>query len=321
MEMRSLGHSDLAVSLTGMGVSNFGMRDDIDPMRLVGVALDAGVNFFDTADVYADGRSEELLGRALAHRRDEAVIATKWGGLIKGQPVPRGGGSKAFIVAACEASLRRLGTAYIDLYQFHHPDPETPIAETLQTCAELVAAGKIRHVGVSNMPAHKIIEAQRIARELELPKFISCQEQYSLLVRDGFEGDKAAAAECGGLGLLPFFPLASGLLTGKYQQGKAYPEDSRFAKIPNKYESFRSERNWRVAAELGWFAREHGHSLLELAFSWLKSNPLVSSIIAGASRPQQIVDNVAATNWALGPEQLAEIDRITLSCDGPAGEG
>jgi aryl-alcohol dehydrogenase-like predicted oxidoreductase len=319
MQMRNLGKSELSVSLTGMGVSNFGMRDDIDPDRLTGAALDAGINFFDTADVYSQGRSEMLLGAALKHRRTEAIIATKWGGHIKGDAVTGSGGTRSFIVRACEASLRRLGTSYIDLYQFHQPDPATPIEETIEACDALIRAGKVRYIGLSNMPAWQVVEAQLIARQLGKSGFISCQDEYSLLARKQVEGEKAAAMTRYGLSLLPFFPLASGMLTGKYRAGEPYPEDSRFAKIANKYERFRSEQNWRIASKLQDFATVRGHSLLELAFSWLAANPLVGSIIAGATRPEQVVQNIAATGWALSEQDLGEIDEISTRIEGDAG--
>ncbi|MEI9850269.1 MAG: aldo/keto reductase [Sphingomonas sp.] len=308
MELRNLGVSGPRVSAIGLGTNNFGMRDDVDAPAVVGAALDLGINFFDSAEAYGKGKSEEVLGRALGARRHEAIIATKWGGTIN---VPPGTGARDYVLNACETSLRRLGTDYIDLYQFHAPDPSIPIEETLLACGDLVRQGKVRHLGLSNFPAWRIAQAQETARRLGLAPLVSTQEHYSLLRRDIVEGERLDAIREYELGLLPFFPLASGLLSGKYRRGEDFPEGSRFAVLRQLGTSFTTDRNWRLAERLTEFAEARGHAILELAFAWLLARPAVASVIAGATRVEQVRANAAAAGWALSAEDLAGIDAIT----------
>ena len=312
MQKRKLGHSGPEVSLVGLGANNFGGRIDLAESRLVvSKALDLGVTLIDTADVYGNrGGSEEILGKILGPRRKDIVLATKFGfpmdeaGKLKGA-------SRRYIMQAVEASLRRLRTDWIDLYQVHCPDPETPIEETLRALDDLVKAGKVRHVGCSNFSADQVEEAEAVAGQHGLTAFICCQDEYSLLVRD-LEKERIAVMRKRGLGLLPFFPLASGMLTGKYRSDAPLPADSRLANNARLAEGVINPRNWGMVDALGKFAVQRGHTLLELAMSWLASRSPVSSIIAGATRAEQVERNVAAVGWALSAEDLAEIDRLTL---------
>jgi aryl-alcohol dehydrogenase-like predicted oxidoreductase len=301
LERRKIGA--LEVSLTGLGCNNFGWR--IDPAasaRVVAAALDTGINFFDTADIYDRGHSEEFLGRALAGRRREAVIATKFG-----MKFDEGcqGASPEYVKQACEDSLRRLGTDYIDLYQLHQPDPKTPIADTLGALDDLVRAGKVREIGCSNFSAVQIREAHRTASSRA--HFVSVQNQYNLFDRSP---ETDVVPECQGLGLafLPYFPLANGLLTGKYRRGQAPPKGSRgdagFG--PKVF----TDQNLSKVERLIAFAGSHGHTLLELAFSWLAAQPAVASVIAGAVSPEQVRANASAPNWHLSQDVLQQIDTL-----------
>lgn len=314
MQQRCLGKSGLLVSVVGLGTNNFGMRPDVDAKSVVHRALDLGITLFDTAASYGSGRSEQALGAALGERRKDVIVATKWGGLAV-PPVPGAkefrGGSRDYIMKAVEKSLKDLNTDYIDLYQFHRPDPKTPIEETLRALDDLVRQGKVRYLGVSNMPAWQVVEAQWTARHLGLNAFVSCQDHYSLLNRAVVESDLLQMMQSYGMGLLPFFPLASGLLTGKYRRGQPFPEGSRFAVIGRLSSMFATDKNWEMVEQLTEFAKTRGHTLIELAFSWLAAQPLVASIIAGATQPEQVEQNVASVGWALRSEELAEVDRIT----------
>ncbi|MFC4455832.1 aldo/keto reductase [Deinococcus sonorensis] len=309
METRRLGHSGLQVSVVGLGCNNFGGRLDQEATtRVVRAALDQGVTLFDTADVYGgQGRSEELLGRALGAERTQVVLATKFG---HDMGEDGKGASRAYIQKAVHASLRRLGTDYIDLYQLHTPDPHTPIEETLEALNELVQQGLVRAVGCSNLKAEAVQEADRLAVAQQLTRFTSCQDEYSLLVRD-VEAELVPTMQTLDLGLLPYFPLASGLLTGKYRPDQPLPEGTRFAGSKGAQDRYMNERNWAVVEQLRQFAEGRGHTLLELAFSWLAAQPTVSSVIAGATRPEQVQQNVQAVAWTLSPEELAEVDRLT----------
>ncbi len=316
METRNLGRSGLRVSAIGLGCNNFGGRIDLDASRrVVHAALDAGITLFDTADVYGDrGGSETVLGELLGARRKDIVLASKFG-MPMDEPGNEGaetlkGASRRYIVAAVEASLKRLRTDWIDLYQQHRPDPLTPIEETLRALEDLTRAGKIRYYGCSNLPAWQVVEAAWTARTHNLSGFISCQDEVSLLVRD-HESDLMPAMREYGLGLLPYFPLASGLLTGKYKRNTPMPADARLTKTARLADRYLTDRNWAVAEKLEDFATAHGHTILELAFSWLLARPPVASVIAGATRPEQIVANVAAGSWRLTPDELAAIDAIT----------
>jgi aryl-alcohol dehydrogenase-like predicted oxidoreductase len=305
LERRRIG--TLEVSLTGLGCNNFGWRiDSAESGRVVGTALDSGINFFDTADIYDKGHSEEYLGRALAGRRREAIIATKFG--MKFDEA-RQGARPEYVRQAAEDSLRRLGTDTIDLYQLHQPDPNTPIAETLGALNELVREGKVREIGCSNFSAEQIREAERWAGEAagSCARFAGVQNQYSLFHR---EPEAEVLPECRRLGLafLPYFPLANGLLTGKYRRGQPLPKGSRgeagFG--PKVF----TEENVDKVERLIEFAAARGHSLLELAFSWLAAQPAVASVIAGAVSPEQVRANATAALWKLTAEDLREIDGL-----------
>jgi aryl-alcohol dehydrogenase-like predicted oxidoreductase len=299
----------LEVSVVGLGCNNFGRRIDAAATeRVVDAALDEGVTLFDTADVYGDGSSEEYLGAALAGRRDEAVIATKFGmELGDGQQ----GAHPAYVRSACEASLRRLGTDHIDLYQLHRPDPDVPIAETLGALGELVEAGEVRVIGHSNLSAEQMDEAEAEAAAGAVPRFESAQDRWSLLER-GFEDDKRPAIERNGLAVLPYFPLASGLLTGKYREGETPDPGWRIAALPDDRRSAQLSADRLATVErLRGFAASHERTLLELAMSWLATQPPVASVIAGATRPEQVAANVAAADWKLTDDELAEVDRLT----------
>jgi aryl-alcohol dehydrogenase-like predicted oxidoreductase len=311
MQVRNLGRSGLRVSVVGIGCNNFGGRIDLEASRkVVHRALDLGITLFDTADTYGErGGSEEALGAILGDRRKDIVLASKFGSPMDDAGVLKGG-SRRYIVRAVEASLTRLRTDWIDLYQIHRPDPLTPIEETLRALDDLVAQGKVRYVGSSNFAGWQIVEAEWTARHLGLERFVSAQDEYSLLVRD-VEEEIVPAIKAYGIGFLPYFPLASGLLTGKYKRGEPLPEGSRFAGGPNFVKRWMTEENLTRVGELGAFAEARGHTMLELAFSWLASRPFVSSVIAGATKPEQVEKNVAAAGWALSPEEMAEIDRIS----------
>ncbi len=301
MEKRRIG--SLEVSVVGLGCNNFGGRlDAAATERVVLGALDAGINFMDTADIYGGTRSEEYMGLALAARRDEVVLATKFGGRIDDE---RRGARGEYVRRALEDSLRRLKTDRIDLYQLHMPDPETPIAETLGVLDELVQAGKVREIGCSNFSVDQLREADSAAVGA---KFVSVQNDYSVLKRDPEAGVLDECARLG-QGFLPYFPLASGLLTGKYRKGTPLPEGTRLAGAQNP-ERFLNERNVEITETLITFAESRGRTILELAFSWLLSRPVVSSVIAGATRVDQIAANVGAAGWKLTPEELAVIDRL-----------
>ena len=313
MNRRSLGSSGLQVSTVGLGCNNFGGRIGLDATRkVVHKALDLGITLFDTADIYGEnGASEDFLGQILGDRRKDIVLATKFGMEFGATGVMQGA-SRRYIMSAVEDSLRRLKTDWIDLYQLHTPDPLTPIAETLSSLDNLVRQGKVRYIGCSNLPAWQVVEAQWIARQQGLEGFISCQDEYSLLQR-GLERELQPAMQSYGLGLLPFFPLASGLLTGKYKRGVTPPEGTRFATTQRLADRYGTDVNWTIVENLADFCAKRGHGLLELAFSWLLARPQVASVIAGATRPEQLEQNVKAADWALAPDDLAEVDRLTLA--------
>jgi aryl-alcohol dehydrogenase-like predicted oxidoreductase len=312
MQKRRLGGAGPAVSLVGLGTNNFGGRIDLAASRLVvDKALDLGVTLIDTADIYGNkGGSEECLGQILGPRRNNVVLATKFG-LPMDNAGKLHGASRRYIMQAAEASLRRLKTDWIDLYQLHRPDPRTPIEETLRALDDLKQAGKIRFIGCSNLSAAQLEQAQAISEREHLISFICCQDEYNLLERD-LEKDVLGAMRKHGLNLLPYFPLASGLLTGKYKHGAPLPAGSRLANSPPRGGSVLNDRNWRIVERLSAFAAARGHTLLELAMSWLANQPFIPGIIAGATKPEQVEQNVAAINWTLSAEELAEIDRITL---------
>ena len=308
METRSIG--TLQVSLVGLGCNNFGSRcDEARTAEVVGAALDAGITLFDTADIYGGGRSEAYLGRALGARRDDVVIASKFGMQLGDDPSNKGGSAR-WIAEAVEGSLRRLGTDRIDLYQFHAPDPDTPIEETLEALDRLVRDGKVREIGSSNFSGAQIEEAERASLERGWARFSCAQNHYNLLRRE-VEDDVLPACERLGIAMLPYFPLASGVLTGKYRRGQEPPEGTRLANVP-------AERRTRalgdpvfdVVDRLERYGSERGMSLLQIAFGWLTAQPSVASVIAGATRPEQVHANVAAGSTQLSPDDVTEIARL-----------
>jgi aryl-alcohol dehydrogenase-like predicted oxidoreductase/cyclophilin family peptidyl-prolyl cis-trans isomerase len=310
MQMRGIG--SLRVSLVGLGCNNVARRLDYErTVAVVDAALDAGFNFFDTADIYGGTKSEEFLGRALAGRRHRVVLATKFGMVVDDH---RSGASPGYIRQACEESLRRLRTDFIDLYQLHIPDGKTPIGRTLDALNDLVLEGKVREIGCSNFSTRQLREARAAAGSGA--GFVSVQNEYSLLHR---EPERDVLPECtrGGLAFVPFFPLASGLLTGKYRRGRPMPSGTRLAgRSPGL--SLLSDRNLATAEALTEFAIARGHTLLELAFSWLAGQAAVASVIAGASSPEQIQANAAAVGWRLSPEDFAEVNKMAPPPRSPA---
>ncbi len=311
MEIRNLGNSGLRVSAIGLGCNNFGGRIDLAATRaVIHKAFDCGITLFDTADVYGErGGSETCMGQVLGEMRNEIVLATKFG-MPMDPPGEKQGGSRAWIMRAVEDSLRRLRTDWIDLYQFHQPDPRTPIEETLRALDDLVRQGKVRYIGCSNFAGWQVADARWTAHAAQLAPFVSCQDEYSLLVR-GIERELIPAARHFGMGLLPYFPLASGLLTGKYRRHAPLPEGARLTKTQRLAERYLTDTNWPIVEKLHAFCAARGHSLLELAFSWLLAQAPVASVIAGATQPAQIEQNVRAGGWTLSAEELTEIDRIT----------
>jgi aryl-alcohol dehydrogenase-like predicted oxidoreductase len=308
MKRRNLGKSGLQVSLVGLGCNNFGGRIDLETSRkVVHKALDLGITLLDTADYYGNlGGSETILGQVLGERRKDIVLATKFGFSMDAAGTLKGA-SRRYIFSAVEASLRRLQTDWIDLYQLHVPDPLTPLEETLRALDDLTRQGKVLYIGCSNLPSWQVVESQWTSRELGIHAFASCQDEYSLLVR-GIEKELLPAMQAHGLGLLPYFPLASGMLTGKYKRNTPLPEGSRFAAWKALGDRYANEANFDTVERLEKFAHQRGHSLLELAFSWLAANPSVSSVIAGATRPEQVEQNAKAVDWVLTPEDLTEVD-------------
>lgn len=309
MQTRSIG--SLEVSVVGLGCNNFGGRIDAEATdRVVRAALDAGITLFDTAEVYGGGgTSEELLGRALGDRRDEVAIATKFGMEIPDR-VP-GGASPARVREAVEGSLRRLGTDRIDLYQLHRPDPDVPIAETLGALDELVTAGKVVEIGHSNLDGAQIDEAEQTAADLGSARFVCAQNRWSVLDRE-VEDDVIPAVRRHDLAFLPYFPLSSGVLTGKYRPDREPDPQWRLASIPeDRRRRFLDDDRLAVVADLTDFAEARGHTILELAFSWLLAHDVVASVIAGATKPEQVTANAAAAGWDLADDDLAEVDRIT----------
>ena len=304
MEKRKIGSLD--VPIVGVGCNNFGGRsDEAHTEGVVDAALEEGVNFFDTADTYADGRSEELIGRFVGPRRSQVIIATKFGLEMPGQ----GSGARPeYVRRAFEASLKRLRTDYIDLYQQHRPDPAVPIAETLGALDELVKAGKVREIGCSNFSAPQLREAESEATRLGTARFVSVQNEYSLLHREP-EAEVLGECEREGIAFLPFFPLKSGLLTGKYRKGQPIPEGTRVAKY-DRYRALLTDENLDKVERLIDYAESHGHTILELAISWLLAHGPVASVIAGASSAQQLHANINAANWRLGAAEIEEIDTL-----------
>lgn len=311
MEIRNLGTSGLRVSVVGLGCNNFGGRLDVAASRtVVHKAIDCGITLFDTADMYGGrGGSETCLGEILGNQRKDIVLASKFGMAMDDDGV-KIGAARRYIISAVEDSLKRLKTDWIDLYQLHQPDPLTPIEETLRALDDLITQGKVRYIGCSNLKAWQVVEAQWTARQLGSNAFVSCQDELSLIVRDA-EAELIPAAKEYGMGLLPFFPLACGLLTGKYRHGEAPPADARLTQTPRYADRYLTDENWRITEGLRTFAEERDHTLLELAFSWLAAKKPVTSVIAGATKPEQIALNATAVNWQMSDADQSQIDRIT----------
>lgn len=314
--VRRLGRNGPVVSPVGLGCNNFGGRlDATETARVVHAAVDLGITLFDTADVYSRGLSEDYLGQALGPRRDKVLIATKFGGPMGSGPSPDGGGSRAAIMYAAEESLRRLKTDVIDLYQYHRPDGVTPAEETLRALDDLVQQGKVRYIGNSNFSAAQAYESAKVADDTGLTNYVTAQNHYSLLTR-GIEDELVPACIQLGLTVLPYFPLESGTLTGKYRRDEALPEGTRMAafaaRSPELAERFLNDDSFTKIEQLTELADSQGVSLLNFAFGWLLSKPYVASVIAGASRPSQLEANVKAAEWRPTPDVDREIDRITL---------
>lgn len=308
MDLRRIGCSGLRVSVLGLGCNNFGARiDDRASAEVVHAALDAGVTFFDTADSYGAGQSEELLGKALQGTRDDVVVATKFGSRTGDGPY-RVGASRKHLLAACERSLRRLGTDYIDLYYQHRPDPSTPIEETLDALDDLVRSGKVRYVASSNFAGWQIAHAEHLARASGRTRFIASQSEWSLVHRE-IEAEVVPACEAFGIGVVPFFPLASGLLSGKYVRGEPAPAGTRLAS--DRFADVATDEAFDVVERLREVGRKSGRSLLELAIGWLVAQPAVSSVLVGATKPEQVRANAAAAGVQLSPDDVVAISQAT----------
>ena len=309
MKYRRLGASGLEVSEVGIGTNNFGGRlDAAQSAAVVHSALDQEINLFDTANIYSHGVSEEFLGKALKGRRDEAVIATKFGMAWADGPHGKGG-SRKHIMDQLEGSLKRLGTDYIDLYQIHRQDPDTPIDETLGALTDAIRDGKVRYIGCSNYDAWRIADAMWTSERYGLARFVSAQPEYSMLVRK-IEPELLPACENYGLGILPYFPLAHGFLTGKYRRGQPVPEGTRLALTPNAQGQRLTDNNFDALDKLEAFVKARGKQLVDLAFAWLLAHGAVSSVIAGASNPTQVEQNAATSGWELSADEMAELDGI-----------
>ena len=311
MDYRRLGHSGLWVSAVGIGCNNFGAKcDEAATRAVVHACLDAGITLFDTADMYGNrGGSETLLGRILGHHCKDIVLASKFG-LPMGEGPYLNGAGRHYIMRAVEDSLRRLRTDHLDLYQVHRPDPATPIEETLRALDDLVRDGKVRYVGCSNFAGWQLAEAEWAARAGGTVRFISAQNEYSLVDRR-IEGELVPAANAYGVGILPYFPLANGLLTGKYQRNHAMPDGARMTERPTRAEEVLTDRNWTIAEKVADYAAARGHSLLEAAIGWLASQDHVPSVIAGATTAEQVAQNAAAADWRMTAEEIADINALS----------
>lgn len=308
MEYRQLGKSGLRVSVIGLGGNTFGRyADQQQTTAIVRQALESGVNMIDTADVYGNGVSERLLGKAIQGHRDELVIATKVG-MRMGDGPNEHGSSRRRIIAGCEASLRRLQIDAIDLYQIHTFDPLTPLEETLDALDDLMRAGKVRYIGCSNYDAWRIVQALWISDRAHLARFVSVQPEYNLLKRD-VERDITPVCEEFGLGIIPFFPLDAGVLTGKYKPDEQPPEGTRGYDNP-RFASRLARPTLEAVQRLDAWAHDAGHTVAELALAWLASRPAVSTIIAGTRRPEQVAANARAADWKLSPDDLAQVERL-----------
>jgi aryl-alcohol dehydrogenase-like predicted oxidoreductase len=312
MEMRSIG--SIPVPLAGVGCNNFGRRIDEDrAYKVVDAAFEVGATLFDTADLYGSGRSEEFLGRALKSRRDEAVIVSKFG--MRTPPDGLDGGDPVWVVRACEDSLTRLATDRIDVYLLHTPDDTTPIADTLAAMSRLVDEGKVREIGCSNFSEKQLDEAEEAAKEKAVSRFVTVQNEYSLLEREAREEVLPACRRLG-ISFVPYFPLASGLLTAKYRKGRPAPPGTRLAG-PGGWDEFMTDERLELVERLMTFAEQHGHTILELAMSWLATQPEIATVIAGATGPEQVRENAEAVEaWRLSDDEFAELDEL-LGDEGP----
>ncbi|HEX9038128.1 MAG TPA: aldo/keto reductase [Ktedonobacterales bacterium] len=308
MEYRRMGDTGLQVSVIGLGGNTFGRYTDVEgTTRIISVALDAGINFFDTADIYGKGTSEEHLGQALSCRRDQAIIATKAG--MRMSDGPNGdGSSRAHIIASVHASLRRLRTDYIDLFQIHRFDPETPLEETLRALDDLVRSGAVRYIGCSNFDAWRMTQALWMSDRHHWSPFISNQVEYNLLARD-VERELLPACQELGVGLIPYFPLAAGVLTGKYVAGQPAPAGTRGHNNPG-FAGRLQPAALATVARLDAWARGRGHSVAELALAWLAARPAVATVIAGVTKPEQVTANIAAADWHMSAAEMDEVERL-----------
>lgn len=310
MEYRKLGNSGLKVSEIGLGGDTFGRwADEQTSIAIINHALDLGINFIDTADVYGGrGQSEEFIGKVVKDKRSQVFIATKFRTAM-GEGPNEGGGSRHHIMSAVDASLRRLNTDHIDLYQIHSPDSTTPIEETLRALDDLVHAGKVRYIGCSNFAAWQLCEALWISKVNNLHSFVTEQPQYNLIDRH-IEQDLVPCCQTYGIGVIPYYPLAAGFLTGKYRRGEAPPAGSRFNSEPS-YTQILSDANFDKLDKLQTFASQRGHSVTELAIAWLLSHPWVSTVIPGATKIEQVSANVTAVEWKLTANEVAQLEKIT----------
>ncbi len=313
MEYRNLGNSDLKASEVGLGGDTFGHYvDEQGTIAIVDHALESGINFIDTADVYGHGHSEELLGKALKGKRNKFIVATKFGIALGKAPqpfdTPPGLGARDYVMKAVDASLKRLQTDYIDLYQFHMPDPITPIEETLRALDDIVRSGKVRYIGCSNFASWELCEALWVSRAAGITSFVSVQPKYNLLDRY-IEQELVPCCQAYNISVIPWFPLAAGLLTGKYKRGEPPPEGTRFGSNPEFYTRMITDDQFDILDKLQAFVRECGHTMTELAISWLISHPWMGPVIAGVTRTEQITANVKAAEWKLTADEMAQLDQ------------
>ena len=312
MEYRRLGNSGVKISEISLGGNVFGKwADEQTSMAVINHALDMGINYIDTADMYGQGHSEELVGKALKSKRAQVIIATKFGWVIGDGP-NEGGASRYYIMKAVDASLRRLQTDYIDLYQIHLPDPTTPIEETLRALDDLVRAGKARYIGCSNFAAWQLCEALWTSKVNNLQSFVTVQPRYNLLERQ-IETELVPCCQAYNIGVIPWGPLVGGFLTGKYRKGQEAPTGARLSQPYPLYDNIFTEANWNKLTKLETFATEHGHTVGELAITWLLAKPWISTVIAGARKIEQVSANVTAAEWKLTAEEVAEVDAISKS--------
>lgn len=313
MEYRNLGSSGLKVSTLGLGGNTFGWYiDEQGTAAVINRALDSGINFIDTADMYDKGRSEEFVGLALKGKRTQVLLASKFSFAMGAGPNERGA-SRWYITRAVEASLKRLNTDYLDLYQYHFPDPSTPIEETLRALDDLVKSGKVRYIGCTNFAAWQISEAQWTSRVNHLHSFVTMQTKYNLLERQA-EQEIVPCCKAHGLGIIPWGPLAGGFLTGKYRRGEPPPAPAKEGMPPKAhnvlYKQLITDANWEKLAKLEAFAKDSGHKVAELAIAWMLSHPWVSTVIVGATKPEQIQANLAGAAWKMTPEEVARVEQI-----------